>query len=90
MSWVYEVIISYPGSHIIYECFLFFQTGAAIALGEQPIKGLLNPEAGARMSVGEALTNLVFAPISDLKVSYKKMEKRTRVKNESVMLESMK
>ena len=43
--------------------------GAATAIGEQPIKGLVNPESGARMSVGEALTNLVFAQISKLKVS---------------------
>jgi phosphoribosylformylglycinamidine (FGAM) synthase-like enzyme len=46
------------------------QTGAAVALGEQPIKGLIDPDIGARMSVGEALTNLVFAPISDLQVRY--------------------
>uniref|UniRef100_A0A915E9Z7 Phosphoribosylformylglycinamidine synthase n=1 Tax=Ditylenchus dipsaci TaxID=166011 RepID=A0A915E9Z7_9BILA len=38
--------------------------GAAVALGEQPVKGLVNPGVGARMSVGEALTNLVFAPIT--------------------------
>nr|DBA18955.1 TPA: hypothetical protein GDO54_014845 [Pyxicephalus adspersus] len=41
--------------------------GGATAIGEQPIKGLLNPAAGARMAVGEALTNLVFAVITDLK-----------------------
>ncbi|TKR67134.1 hypothetical protein L596_023335 [Steinernema carpocapsae] len=41
--------------------------GAAIAVGEQPIKGLVCPEAGARMSLAEALTNLVFAPITDLR-----------------------
>ena len=43
--------------------------GAATAIGEQPIKGLVSPGAGARMAVGEALTNLVFAKITDLKVS---------------------
>lgn len=42
--------------------------GSAISVGEQPIKGLVNPSTGARMSVGEALTNLMMAKISDLKV----------------------
>lgn len=47
----------------------FFDTvGAAIAVGEQPIKGLIDPAVGARMSVAEALTNLVMASISELKV----------------------
>lgn len=41
-------------------------TGAAIAIGEQPVKGLINPSAMARMSVGEALTNIVWARISAL------------------------
>ena len=41
-------------------------TGAATAIGEQPIKGLIDPEAMARMTVGEALTNLVWARISAL------------------------
>ncbi len=41
-------------------------TGAATAIGEQPIKGLLDPAAMARMCVGEALTNLVWAPVSAL------------------------
>ncbi|XP_054707520.1 phosphoribosylformylglycinamidine synthase-like [Uloborus diversus] len=46
----------------------YFDTvGSATAIGEQPIKGLLNPAAGARMSVAEALTNIVFAKISSLK-----------------------
>ncbi|MCI0468467.1 MAG: phosphoribosylformylglycinamidine synthase subunit PurQ, partial [Nitrospirae bacterium] len=40
--------------------------GAAISIGEQPIKGLINPAAMARMSVGEALTNIVWAKISGL------------------------
>lgn len=43
--------------------------GGATAIGEQPIKGLVNPAAGARMAVGEALTNLVFALVTDLKVN---------------------
>ena len=41
-------------------------TGAAIAIGEQPIKGLISPQAMARMSVGEALTNIVWAKMSAL------------------------
>ncbi|MEW6001795.1 MAG: phosphoribosylformylglycinamidine synthase [Nitrospirota bacterium] len=41
-------------------------TGSAIAIGEQPIKGLISPQAMARMSVGEALTNIVWAKISAL------------------------
>ncbi|GAB4388737.1 MAG: phosphoribosylformylglycinamidine synthase [Thermodesulfovibrionales bacterium] len=39
----------------------FGTTGAAISIGEQPIKGLIDPAAMARMSVAEALTNLVWA-----------------------------
>ncbi|MCX5716914.1 MAG: phosphoribosylformylglycinamidine synthase [Nitrospirae bacterium] len=41
-------------------------TGAAISIGEQPIKTLINPSAMARLSVGEALTNIVWAKISAL------------------------
>ncbi|RZF42064.1 hypothetical protein LSTR_LSTR006657 [Laodelphax striatellus] len=41
--------------------------GVASAIGEQPIKGLIDPAAGARMTVAEALTNLVFAQITTLK-----------------------
>ena len=44
----------------------FGLTGAAIAIGEQPIKELIDPAAMARMSVGEALTNLVWAHVSAL------------------------
>ncbi len=44
----------------------FGKTGAAISIGEQPIKMLIDSEAGARMSVGEALTNIVSARISSL------------------------
>jgi phosphoribosylformylglycinamidine synthase len=44
----------------------FGLTGAATAIGEQSIKMLVDPAAGARMAVGEALTNLVFAKIEDL------------------------
>ncbi|HQP43543.1 MAG TPA: phosphoribosylformylglycinamidine synthase [Thermoanaerobaculales bacterium] len=41
-------------------------TGGATAIGEQPIKGLLDPAAMARLTVGEALTNLVWARVSAL------------------------
>jgi phosphoribosylformylglycinamidine synthase len=44
----------------------FGRTGAAIAMGEQPIKGLIDNAAMARLSVGEALTNLVWAQVSAL------------------------
>ena len=44
----------------------FGTTGAATAIGEQPIKGLVDAGAMARMSVGEALTNLVWAQVSAL------------------------
>ncbi|KAG9466959.1 phosphoribosylformylglycinamidine synthase isoform X1 [Eleutherodactylus coqui] len=43
------------------------KVGGATAIGEQPIKSLLDPAVGARMAVGEALTNLVFALVTDLK-----------------------
>ncbi len=43
-----------------------FYTGAAISIGEQPIKGLINPSAMARLSVSEALTNIVWAKITAL------------------------
>jgi hypothetical protein len=39
-----------------------------MAIGEQPIKGLVNASAGARMAVAESITNLVFARISDIQV----------------------
>ncbi|KAL0341376.1 UNVERIFIED_CONTAM: putative phosphoribosylformylglycinamidine synthase, chloroplastic/mitochondrial [Sesamum radiatum] len=41
-------------------------TGGACSIGEQPIKGLLDPKAMARLAVGEALTNLVWAKITSL------------------------
>ncbi|HMK52094.1 MAG TPA: phosphoribosylformylglycinamidine synthase, partial [Thermodesulfobacteriota bacterium] len=44
----------------------FGLTGAATSIGEQPIKMLVNPGAGARMAVGEALTNIVWAQIRGL------------------------
>jgi phosphoribosylformylglycinamidine synthase len=44
----------------------FGLSGAAISIGEQPVKGLISPSAMARMSVGEAITNIVWAKISSL------------------------
>ena len=47
-------------------------TGTAVACGEQPIKGLIDSAAMARMTVAEVMTNLVWAKISkieDIKAS---------------------
>ncbi len=44
----------------------FGLAGAAISIGEQPVKELIDPAAMARMSVGEALTNIVWAQVSGL------------------------
>ncbi len=44
----------------------FGLTGAAIAIGEQPIKMLIDEKAGSRMAVGEMITNMVSARISSL------------------------
>jgi len=41
-------------------------TGEAMALGERPPIALLDPAASARMAMGEALTNLAAADITDL------------------------
>lgn len=41
-------------------------SGGACAIGEQPIKGLLNPKAMARLAIGESLTNLVWAKVTAL------------------------
>lgn len=45
----------------------FSKTGVAISIGEQPNKIMINPSAGGRMSVAEALTNIVWAKITKLK-----------------------
>lgn len=44
----------------------FGLTGAAISIGEQPVKTLIDPAAMARLTVAEALTNLVWAKITRL------------------------
>ena len=43
----------------------FGLSGGATAIGEQPVKMVADPAAGARMAVGEAWTNLVWARIRD-------------------------
>lgn len=44
----------------------FGYNGIATSIGTQPIKGLISASAGARMSVAEAISNLVFVHISQL------------------------
>ena len=44
----------------------FGLTGAALSIGEQPLKGLIDPAAMARMAVAEAVTNILWARISGL------------------------
>jgi len=41
--------------------------GVAVAVGEQPVKGLISPEALARLGIAEALMNLVGAGITSIK-----------------------
>ena len=41
-------------------------TGEAMCMGERPALALLNPAASARMAVGEALTNLLAARVTEL------------------------
>jgi phosphoribosylformylglycinamidine synthase len=50
----------------------FGTTGTAVACGEQPIKGLIDSASMARMTVAEAMTNIVWAKMSkieDIKAS---------------------
>ncbi len=39
--------------------------GIATSIGHSPISGLIDPVAGSRNSIAEALTNIVFAPLKD-------------------------
>ena len=39
--------------------------GVATAIGHAPVSALIDPEAGSRLSVAEALTNIIWAPIED-------------------------
>lgn len=41
------------------------QKGIATSIGHAPVAALANPEAGSRLAIAEALTNLIFAPIAD-------------------------
>lgn len=45
----------------------FGLTGAVLSLGEQPMKGLIDPAAMARLAVAEALLNMSGAVIDDLR-----------------------
>ena len=57
---------------IIYLCIYELNqgtTGIVTAVGEQPIKGLISTSAQARMTVGECLTNLMWAPVTKLEVA---------------------
>ncbi len=40
------------------------EKGVATSIGHTPVAGLINPEKASRLSVAEALTNLVWAPLS--------------------------
>ncbi|MEI7452539.1 MAG: phosphoribosylformylglycinamidine synthase [Candidatus Falkowbacteria bacterium] len=53
-------------SHSHFPNDLGLYAGAAMSIGEQPIKMLVNAAAGARMAGGEALTNIVWARLSSL------------------------
>ncbi|WP_179345705.1 phosphoribosylformylglycinamidine synthase [Winogradskyella ursingii] len=39
--------------------------GVATSIGHSPISGLINPVAGSRNSITEALTNIIWAPLKD-------------------------
>jgi phosphoribosylformylglycinamidine synthase len=39
--------------------------GISTSIGHAPVAALANPEAGSRLAIAEALTNLVWAPITD-------------------------
>ena len=52
--------------YAVYAQSLFGVSGVALSLGEQPVKGLVDPAAMARMAVAEALLNLAGAKITQL------------------------
>ncbi len=39
--------------------------GIATSIGHAPVAALADPEAGSRLAIAEAMTNLIFAPITD-------------------------
>ncbi|MEW5803966.1 MAG: phosphoribosylformylglycinamidine synthase [bacterium] len=45
--------LDYTGAH-----------GVALGIGDNPVPGLVSPEAGSRLSVGEALLNIIWAPLA--------------------------
>jgi len=44
----------------------FNLSGSVISIGEQPLKSFISPQNMARLTVGEMLTNLIFAKITSL------------------------
>ena len=41
------------------------KSGIATSIGHSPVSGLIDPVAGSKNSIGEALTNIVWAPLTD-------------------------
>ncbi|HET8859106.1 phosphoribosylformylglycinamidine synthase [Marivirga sp.] len=41
------------------------EKGIATSIGHAPISALIDPKAGSELSIAEALTNIIFAPIQD-------------------------
>lgn len=41
------------------------QSGIATSIGHSPISGLIDPVAGSKNSIAEALTNIIWAPLQD-------------------------
>lgn len=39
--------------------------GIATAIGHAPVSALIDPEAGSKLSIAEALTNIIWAPLTD-------------------------
>ena len=39
--------------------------GIATSIGHAPISALIDPKAGSRNAIAEALSNIVFAPLKD-------------------------
>ena len=41
------------------------QEGIATSIGHAPVSALISPSAGSRLSIAEALTNIIWAPLKD-------------------------
>jgi phosphoribosylformylglycinamidine synthase len=39
--------------------------GIATSIGHSPVAAMVNPEAGSRLAIAEALTNMIWAPLTD-------------------------